>query len=61
MGSKVNVYPCMLLKGMGQASWGDWLRQIRLDWKSIGVASMVGCQDRVEALLDQYPEVFEKG
>ena len=38
----------------------DWLRQIRLDWKTIWVVSMVGCQDRVEGLVDQYPEVFKR-
>ena len=39
----------------------DWLRQVRLDWKSIGVASMGGSQNRVEALLDKYSEVFKEG
>ena len=38
----------------------EWLRQIRLGWKSIGVASMEGSPSKVEALLDKYSGVFKE-
>ena len=61
-GEQGGCLPSYVVEGNGPSLMGrDWLWQIRLDWKTIGVASMVGCQDRVEALLDQYPEVFKEG
>ena len=54
--------PLYVVDGDGPSLMGtDWLRQVRLDWKSIGVASMGGSQNRVEALLDKYSEVFKEG
>ena len=54
--------PLYVVEGDGPSLMGrDWLRQVRLDWKSIGVASMGGSPSKVEALLDKYSEVFKEG
>ena len=54
--------PSYVVEGEGPSLMGrDWLRQVRLDWKSIGVASMGGSPSKVEVLLDKYSEVFKDG
>ena len=45
--------------GHGQSLLGrQWLRQIRLDWKSIERAAL---SSKTEALVGRFPEVFEEG
>ena len=48
-----------VVKGQGASLMGrDWIRKIRLNWKSIGLASLT---TKTEALLEKYSEVFEEG
>ena len=54
--AKLSLY---VVEGQGPSLMGrDWIRQIRLDWKSIGMVSLAS---KTEALLDKYAEVFEEG
>ena len=54
--AKLSLY---VVEGQGPSLMGrDWIRQIRLDWKSIGMVSLTS---KTEALLDKYAEVFEEG
>ena len=54
--AKLSLY---VVEGQGPSLMRrDWIRQIRLDWKSIG---MVSIASKTEALLDKYAEVFEEG
>ena len=48
-----------VVEGHGPSLMGrDWLAHIRLEWKSIGLASLTSGHRSVEALLEQYSEVF---
>ena len=61
-GEQNAVLTLYVVKGQGPSLLGrEWLRQIRLDWKSIGMASLTSCHPKIEALLEKYPEVFQEG
>ena len=48
-----------VVKGQGPSLLGrEWLRQIKLDQRSIGVISLA---NKTEALVGKFPEVFEEG
>ncbi len=54
--AKLSLY---VVEGQGPSLMGrDWIRSIRLDWRSIGMASL---SSKTEALLERYVEVFEEG
>ena len=46
-------------KGEGPCIMGrEWLKSIRLDWRTIGLATMDATQTRLHTLLETYKEVF---
>ncbi len=58
-GSQAQKLP-LLVAGKGPTLLGhDWLQQIRLDWKSIGLTFLDAGRDRVQILLERYPKVFD--
>ena len=55
--------PLLVVAGSGPCLMGrDWLRVVRLDWRSIGkvstVPTPVGVENQIAALQDKYQEVF---
>ena len=55
--------PLLVVAGSGPCLMGrDWLRVVRLDWRSIGkvstVPTPVGVENQIAALQDEYQEVF---
>ena len=55
--------PLLVVAGSGPCLMGrDWLRVVRLDWRSIGkvstVPAPVGVENQIAALQDKYQEVF---
>lgn len=49
-------------KGSGPSLLGrEWLKSIRLDWKTIGLASMDPITTQVNALVNKYGELFKDG
>ncbi len=53
---KLTLY---VTKGDGPCLMGrEWLRSIRLDWKTIGLAILDTSHTRVESLLKSYSEIF---
>ncbi len=58
-GKQREVLTLFVVEGKGPSLVGrDWLGKIRLDWNSI---TMVSSHNRVEALLQKFPQVFEEG
>ena len=51
--------PLYVVKGHGPRLIGrEWLRQIKLHWRSIGMTSL---SNKTEALVGKFPEVFDEG
>ena len=50
-----------MVEGDGPSLQGrDWLRVLKFNWKSIKVAAVEKGQQKVEALLTMYKEVFRE-
>ena len=61
-GSKTHSLSLLVVAGEGPALLGrDWLRHLRLDWKTIGIATLDHGRARLEVLLKQYEDVFQEG
>ena len=56
------IHTLYVVKGSGPCLLGrDWLQNIQLDWANIKAAYMNKGQNKVEALVQKYPEVFQSG
>ena len=52
----------LTLEGLGPSLFGrDWLGQLRLDWKTIGLAMLIEQSTQIEALKKKYNDVFSAG
>ena len=61
-GGKVHHLQLHVVKGEGPSLLGrDWLMEVRLDWTKFRVATVSEKSNRLEALLEQYGEVFKEG
>ena len=61
MDCKYRNLPLLVVAGNGPTLFGrDWLQHIRLDWRTIGLASLDAGRDRVQMLLERYPRVFNQ-
>ena len=53
--------PLVVVAGDGPALLGrDWLKHVKLDWKTIGLTALGGEQAQVQSILHRYPTVFSK-
>ena len=60
-GEQTGLFTLYVVEGAGPTLVGrDWLRQIRLDWYSIGLLSKQQGQGRLEDLLELYSAVFQE-
>ena len=51
-----------VVEGSGPSLLGrDWLKEVKLDWRSIGMASINWEKSQVHTLLSKYSSVFEEG
>eukprot|EP00731_Ephydatia_muelleri_P034546 Em0065g7a len=51
-----------VVKGTGPSLMGrDWLRHIKLDWKTVGQVASVNRDTMLDSLLKRYHEVFQSG
>ena len=51
-----------VVEGSGPSLLGrDWLREVKLDWRSIGMVSINWEKSQVHTLLSKYSSVFEEG
>lgn len=71
-GEQSGIFPLYVIQGGGPSLLGRaWLKEIRLDWKSLGMASgaivsqvntsSLDHQSQVDTLLAKYQEVFKEG
>ena len=61
-GGKVHDLQLHVVKEEGPNLLGrNWLMEVRLDWASFMVATVTEKSKRLEALLEQYQEVFNEG
>ena len=59
-GIQIGRYTLYVIKGTGTSLLGrDWMRHIRLDWKSIDSAVYSVISPCYQPLLDKYAEVFK--
>ena len=60
-GEQTGLFTLYVVEGAGPTLVGrDWLRQIRLDWYSVGLLSKQQGQGRLEDLLERYSAVFQE-
>lgn len=60
-GSQSQKLPLLVVVGSGPTLFGrNWLRYIRLNWKTIRLATLEDGRDQVEILLECYPQVFSQ-
>ena len=58
-GSQTSRLTLIVVEGTGPSLFGhDWLQHLRLDWKSIGIATLDKTMTQVEALQKKYEDVF---
>ena len=61
-GDHVGEHKLFVIKGVGSTLVGrDWLQDIRLDWKSLGVAKIQSGSLNLTELLRGHKELFEEG
>ena len=59
-GSQESTLPLTVVAGNGPTLLGrDWLSQVQLNWKTIGLAALDHGRDRVQGILQQYDDVFK--
>ena len=52
----------VVVEGDGPSLFGcDWLGQVSLDWKTIGLSTLDSGLTQVEALKGKYKELFHQG
>jgi len=58
-GGKQGTHTMYVVSGNGSCQLGqDWLRHIRLHWKSIAAMAIKDGQNKLEGLFPKYKEVF---
>ena len=61
-GDNIHHLQLYVVDGEGPSLFGrDWLHEIRLDWKALGVSTVRRNKGKMEALLEKYSGVFEEG
>ena len=61
-GTQCKYLTVHVVEGSGPSLLGrDWLKEVKLDWRSIGVASIDKGRSQVAELLSKYSSVFEEG
>ena len=61
-GDHIGKHKLFAVKGVGSPLiWCDWLQDIRLDWKSLGVAKIQSGNLNLTKLLRDHKELFEEG
>ena len=61
-GSQILILTLTVIEGSGPSLFGrDWLVQLRLDWKTIGLAMLSDHNTQIEVLKKKYDQVFSAG
>ena len=61
-GSQCKHLTLYVVEGKGPCLLGrDWLREIKLDWRSIGLTSVNKGEEKVDILLSKYSNIFQEG
>ena len=61
-GTQIATLTLTVVEGSGPSLFGrDWLGQLRLDWKTIGLAMLSEQSTQIEALKKKYEQVFSAG
>ena len=61
-GSQCKCLTLYVVEGNGPCLLGrDWLREIKLDWRNIGLMSIDKDKEQVNALLSKYDDLFKEG
>ena len=61
-GDHMGKHKLFVVKGVGSTLIGrDWLQDIHLDWKSLGVAKIQSSSLNLTELLKDHKELFEEG
>ena len=61
-GSQISILTLTVVEGSGPSLFGrDWLGQLCLDWKTIGLAMLSDHNTQIEVLKKKYDQVFSAG
>ena len=61
-GSQISILKLTVVEGSEPSLFGrDWLGQLRLDWKTIGLAMLSDHNTQIKVLQKKYDQVFSAG